>query len=224
MAGKKLKAALQKIDKKQIYELQQAIDLVKDPTLTKFDASIDVAIKLNLDTTKAEQQLRGAITLPHYTGKPVRILAITDNPQAAIAAGADFAGDNDKINDIKSGWMDFDLIITMPKFMIELGKLGKVLGPKGLMPNPKTGTVTQDIPATVSEFKKGKKEYRTDTFGNIHMTVGKVSSPTDQIAQNVNALIDLIKSKRPSTVKGNYIQNICLSSTMGPSVKVKFNA
>lgn len=120
--------------------------------------------------------------------------------------------------------MDFDLIITMPKFMIELGKLGKVLGPKGLMPNPKTGTVTQDIPATVSEFKKGKKEYRTDTFGNIHMTVGKVSSSTDQIAQNVNALIDLIKSKRPSTVKGNYIQNICLSSTMGPSVKVKFNA
>lgn len=224
MAGKKLKAALQKIDKKQVYELQQAIDLVKDPTLTKFDASIDVAIKLNLDTTKAEQQLRGAITLPHYTGKPVRILAITDNPQAAIAAGADFAGGTDKINDIKSGWMDFDLIITMPKFMIELGKLGKVLGPKGLMPNPKTGTVTQDIPATVSEFKKGKKEYRTDTFGNIHMTVGKVSSPTDQIAQNVNALIDLIKSKRPSTVKGNYIQNICLSSTMGPSVKVKFNA
>lgn len=222
MSGKKIKDANKKIDSKKIYELDQAIDLIKSISFTKFDSSIDIAIKLNLDTTKAEQQLRGAISLPYYTGKPIRILAITDNPQAAIDAGADFAGDTDKINDIKSGWLDFDLIITMPKFMIELGKLGKILGPRGLMPNVKTGTVSNDIPATVIEFKKGKKEYRTDTFGNIHLSVGKVSTPTSQIVENCNTLIDLVKMKKPSTVKGSYIQNISLSSTMGPSVKVRF--
>ncbi|WP_027119591.1 50S ribosomal protein L1 [[Mycoplasma] testudinis] len=224
MAGKKLKLARAKIDKKQVYDLTQAIQLIKDPSLTKFDASIDIAVKLNLDTTKSEQQLRGAIALPYYTGKPIRVLALTDNPQAAIAAGADFAGDTDKINDIKSGWMDFDVIITMPKFMVELGKLGKVLGPRGLMPNPKTGTVSVDVPATVKEFKKGKKEYRTDTFGNIHMSVGKTSTPTEQIEANVNTLLDLIKSRKPATVKGTYIQNIVLTSTMGPSIKVKIVA
>ncbi|WP_033159953.1 50S ribosomal protein L1 [Mycoplasmoides alvi] len=223
MAGKKLKAVLSKFDFKKIYELTEAIDIVKGSSITKFDSSIDIAIKLNLDTTKAEQQLRGAITLPHNVGKSIRILAITDNPKEALEAGADFAGDTDKINDIKSGWLDFDLIITMPKFMIELGKLGKILGPRGLMPNPKTGTVTTDVVATVKEFKKGKKEYRTDTFGNIHLMVGKVSTPTAQVVENCNVLLDLIKSKRPSTVKGTYIQNIALSSTMGPSVKVKIN-
>lgn len=221
MAGKKLKLARSKIDPKQVYDLTQAIQLIKDPSLTKFDASIDIAVKLNLDTTKADQQLRGAISLPYYTGKPIRVLAITDNPQAALAAGADFAGDSDKINDIKAGWMDFDVMITMPKFMVELSKLGKVLGPRGLMPNPKTGTVTQDIPSAVKEFKKGKKEYRTDSFGNIHMSVGKVSSPVEHIEANVNTLLDLIKSRKPAAVKGVYIQNIALTSTMGPSVKVK---
>ncbi len=223
MPGKKLKSALEKIDTKKIYELPEAIDALKSVSFTKFDSSIDIAIKLNLDTTKAEQQLRGAVALPHFTGKPIRILAITDDPKPALEAGADFAGDNDKINDIKAGWLDFDLIITTPKFMPELGKLGKVLGPKGLMPNPKTGTVTTDIVTTVKEFKKGKKEYRTDTFGNIHMTVGKVSTPTEHIVENCNVLIDLVTSKRPSTVKGNYIQNIALSSTMGPSVKIKIS-
>ncbi|WP_027123761.1 50S ribosomal protein L1 [Mycoplasmoides pirum] len=223
MAGKKLKTALAKIDPKKIYELSEGIDVIKNASFTKFDSSIDIAVKLNLDTTKAEQQLRGAISLPYYTGKPIRILAITDNPKVALDAGADFAGDNDKINDIKAGWLDFDLIITTPKFMPELGKLGKILGPRGLMPNPKTGTVTNDIAATVTEFKKGKKEYRTDTFGNIHLVVGKVSTPTDHIVENCNVLLDLIKSKKPSTVKGIYIQNIALSSTMGPSVKIKIN-
>lgn len=223
MAGKKIKSALSKIDSKKIYELPEAIDVIKSVAFTKFDSSIDIAIKLNLDTTKAEQQLRGAITLPHNVGKAIRILAITDDPKAALAAGADFAGDTDKINDIKSGWLDFDLIITMPKFMIELGKLGKILGPRGLMPNPKTGTVSTDVVATVQEFKKGKKEYRTDSFGNIHLVVGKVSTPTDQIVENCNVLLDLVKAKKPSTVKGTYIQNIALSSTMGPSVKVKIS-
>ncbi|ULH67541.1 50S ribosomal protein L1 [Mycoplasmoides gallisepticum] len=220
---KKTKAALGSFDPKQIYDLDKAIEIAKKTATTKFESSIDIAIKLNLDTTKAYQQLRGAISLPHNVSKPIRILAITDQQAEAKQAGADFVGEIDKINEIKAGWMDFDVIITNPKFMIELGKLGKILGPKGLMPNPKTGTVTQDIATAITEYRKGKKEYRTDTFGNIHMTVGKQSTDTNKIVENANALIDLIKSRRPSAVKGVYIQNISVSSTMGPGVKVKIN-
>lgn len=222
--SKRLQQGLKAVERKRLYELDQAIDLVKATAPVKFDASVDLAIKLNLDTSKAEQQLRGAISLPHYTGKPIRLLAITDNPQAALAAGADFAGDTDKIADIRGGWLDFDVMVTTPKFMAELGKLGKILGPRGLMPNPKTGTVTTDLEAAIREFKKGKKEYRTDSFGNIHMSVGKVSTPTEKIVENCNAIIELIKSSRPATVKGTYIQNISLSATMGPGVKVRISA
>ena len=224
MAGKKYDASKKIIDNKKAYSLDEAIKLAKQTSSTKFDASIDIAIKLNLDTTKAEQQLRGSITLPTYVGKQVKILVITDelNAKSASECGADFFGGSDKIADIKNGWLDFDLIITSPKFMPELSKLGKILGPKGLMPNPKLGTVTQNVVNAVKEFKKGKSQYRTDSYGNIHMLIGKVSTPDEKIKENINTLIEFIKSKRPSTVKGDYIQNISISSTMGPGIKVAF--
>lgn len=212
---------LKLIDKKKKYSVAEAVELAKKTNTAKFDASIDIAIKLNLDTTKAEQQLRGAITLPHYFGKTIRIVAITDDISPAVAKELDIkVGTTDLINDIKNGWLDFDLIITDPKYMIPLSKLGKILGPKGLMPNPKLGTVTKNVLSAVKEFKKGKYKYRTDMYGNIHMKIGKVSADSQQIIENINALLDFIKSKKPSTVKGEYIQNINLSTTMGPSIKI----
>ncbi|AAB96259.1 50S ribosomal protein L1 [Mycoplasmoides pneumoniae] len=219
--SKKMKIAVGLVDKTKLYPLQEAVDLVKKTSITKFNGSVDIAVSLNLDTTKAEQQLRGAIAFPHSVGKPIRILAITDDEKAALEAGADFVGGIDKINDIKNGWLDFDLIITSPKFMAALGKLGKLLGTKGLMPNPKTETVTDDVPAAVRAYKKGKKEYRADSFGNIHMSLGRVDSASNHLVENALALLDLIKSRKPATVKGIYIKNIALTTTMGPSLKVK---
>ena len=209
------------VDSKKIYSVEEAISLAKKTSTSKFDSSIDVAIKLNLDTTKADQQLRGTITLPHYFGKTQKILVIADTitDKEAKDLGVDYGG-TDKINEIKSGWLDFDLIITTAKFMPELSKLGKILGPKGLMPNPKLGTVSTDVIKTVKEFKKGKSNYRTDTYGNIHMKIGRSSATDQQIVENYNTLLDFIKSKRPSTVKGDYIQNITISSAMGPAIKV----
>lgn len=219
--SKKYLASVKLIDKSKIYSAFEAIELIKQMEKIKFDASIDIAIKLNLDTTKAEQQLRGTIALPHFYGKPIRILAIDDTltNEDAKELGIKI-GQTDVINDIKNGWLDFDIIITTPKFMPALSRLGKVLGPKGLMPNPKLGTVTQNVKKTVTEFKKGKYQYRTDTYGNIHMKIGKVSAPTKDIVENIDTLIAFIKSKRPSTVKGDYIQNISISSTMSPSLKL----
>lgn len=212
------------VDSRKIYPLEEAVALVKKTSNSKFDASIDVAIKLNLDTTKAEQQLRGTIALPHYFGKQLKILVIADTltDSQAKDLGIDYYGGVDRINEIKGGWLDFDLIITTAKFMPELSKLGKILGPKGLMPNPKLGTVTADVAKTVAEFRKGKSNYRTDTYGNIHMKIGKASATDKQIIENYNTLVDFIKSKRPSTVKGDYVQNITISSAMGPSIKVAF--
>ncbi|XQP55823.1 MAG: 50S ribosomal protein L1 [Mycoplasmoidaceae bacterium] len=219
--GKKYTANAKLVDRTKFYSVQDAVDLAKKTATTKFDGSIDIAIKLNLDTTKAEQQLRGTIALPHYFGKKIRIVAITDTISDAQAKELGIkVGTTDLINEIKNGWLDFDLIITSPKFMIPLSKLGKVLGPKGLMPNPKLGTVTPNVLGAVKEFQKGKYNYRTDTYGNIHMKIGKVSAKTEDIVENINALLDFIKSKRPATVKGDYIQNICISSTMGPSIKI----
>ena len=219
--SKKYVASVKLIDKGKIYSANEAIELIKKMETAKFDASIDIAIKLNLDTTKADQQLRGTIALPHFFGKPIRILAIDDTltNDDAKTLGIN-VGQTDVINDIKNGWMEFDVIITTPKFMPALSRLGKILGPKGLMPNPKLGTVTTNIKKTIDEFKKGKNQYRTDTYGNIHMKIGKVSAPTKDIVENIEALISFIKSKRPSTVKGDYIQNIAISSTMGPSLKL----
>ena len=219
--GKKYIANAKLVDRTKFYSVTEAVELAKKTGAAKFDAAIDIAIKLNLDTTKAEQQLRGTIALPHYFGKKIRIVAIDDQISDAEAKKLGIkVGTTDLINDIKGGWLDFDLIITSPKFMVQLSKLGKVLGPKGLMPNPKLGTVTPNVLAAVKEFQKGKYNYRTDTYGNIHMKVGKVSAKTEEIVENINALLDFIKSKRPTTVKGDYIQNIALSATMGPSIKI----
>lgn len=220
--SKKMKTVYEKNDIKQLYPIHEAVKLAQANSISKFDGSIDVAIKLNLDTTKAEQQLRGTFSFPHSNGKVLKILALSDDHSEVDlkAAGADFFGGTDKIKDIEKGWLDYDVILTTPKVMPLLSKLGKVLGPKGLMPNLKTGTVTQDLIKTIKEFKLGKYEYRTDTYGNIHMTVGKVSSKTENIVENINALLTLIKSKRPSTVKGTFVQNISVSPTMGPGYKV----
>lgn len=219
--SKKYLNAIKQIDKKKIYSAKDGVELIKKINQTKFDASIDIAIKLNLDTSKAEQQLRGTISLPHYYGKQVKILAITDEISNEEAKKLEIkVGQTDVINEIKDGQIDFDLIITVPKFMPSLSKLGKILGPKGLMPNPKLGTVTTNIVKTISEFKKGKNQYRTDTYGNVHMKIGKISAPTNDIVENIDMLISFIKSKRPATVKGDYIKNITISSTMGPSIKL----
>ena len=219
--SKKYLNVIKQIDKKKIYSAKDGVELIKKINQTKFDASIDIAIKLNLDTSKAEQQLRGTISLPHYYGKQIKILAITDeiSNEEAKKLGIK-VGQTDMINEIKGGQINFDLIITVPKFMPSLSKLGKILGPKGLMPNPKLGTVTTNIVKTINEFKKGKNQYRTDTYGNVHMKIGKISAPTNDIVENIDMLISFIKSKRPATVKGDYIKNITISSTMGPSIKL----
>ena len=223
MAGKKFEAAKKLVDRKKIYPYAEAVALAKKTSITKFDGSIDIAIKLNVDTTKAEQQLRGTISLPHYYGKLSRVLVIDDSitPDAAKKAGADFFGGDEKIAEIKEGWLDFDVLITSPKFMPKLAKLGKILGPKGLMPNPKLGTVTPKVLDAVKEFKAGKSTYRTDTYGNVHMIVGKVSAKDADIVENIEALINFIASKRPSTVKGEYIKSIYISASMGPSIRIQ---
>jgi len=220
--GKKYLAAKALVDNSKYYSIPEAVELAKKTSYSKFGGSIELAVKLNLDTTKAEQQLRGNIQLPHYFGKTKRVLVIDDTLTAekAKAIGADFFGGIEKIAEIKSGWLDFDVIVTTPKFMIELSKLGKILGPKGLMPNPKLGTVTMNTAKAVEEIKKGKYDYRTDTYGNIHMLIGKVDSDTNQVAENIKAFIDFLLTKRPSTVKGDYIQKIFVSASMGPSIKV----
>ena len=197
-------------------------ELVKKTSYAKFDATVEVAFRLNLDPRKAEQNLRGAVSLPHGTGKEVRVLVITRGEKAKLAleAGADYAGDVDYLDKIKSGWFEFDVIIATPDMMGELGKLGRVLGPKGLMPNPKTGTVTQDVEKTVKEFKAGKVEYRVDKVGNIQVPVGKVSFDNIKLAENIQTVYRQLMRVKPQTIKGVYMQNVTLSSTMGPGVKV----
>ena len=213
--------AVKQIDKKKIYSTKDGVELIKKINQTKFDASIDIAIKLNIDPSKTEQQLRGTVSLPHYYGKKIKILAITDEISNEEAEKLEIkVGQTDVIKEIKDEQIYFDLIITTPKFMPSLSKLGKILGPKGLMPNPKLGTVTTNILKTINEFKKGKYQYRTDTYGNIHMKIGKISAPTNDIVENIDTLISFIKSKKPATVKGEYIKNITISSTMSPSVKL----
>lgn len=219
---KKYQAAKKQVDAKKLYSIAEGVNLAKKISFTKFDSSIDLAIKLNVDPTKPEQQLRGSIALPHYFGKQIRLLVLDDaiTSKQAQEAGIDHFGTNDKIVEIKQGWLDFDLIIAHPKFMPELSKLGKILGPKGLMPNPKMGTVSMDTIKTAKEFKKGKLNYKTDTYGNIHVVIGKVSASAEKIIENIKTFIDYINSKRPSTVKGEFIQKICLSSSMGPAIKL----
>lgn len=222
--SKRFRNILAQVDTKKIYSLQEALGIILQNVSVKFVPSIDVAIKLNLDTTKPEQQLRGTFSLPHPIVKPVRILVIDDTftKEHAAQCGVDYFGGLDKIDEIKQGWLDFDVIITTAKMMPHLAKLGKVLGPKGLMPNPKLGTVTNDVIKTVIDFKRGKTKYRTDSFGNIHVPIGKADFAVEQLVDNFNAVLKLLQEKKPSAVKGVYIQNISLSSTMGPGLKVQF--
>lgn len=221
--SKRYIANLEQIDKNKSYSIKEAIALVKKTSNSKFDETLEVAMNLNLDVKKADQQLRGAVVLPHGTGKSKKILVLAkgDQAKAATTAGADYVGDVDMINKIANdNWFDFDVIIATPEMMPQLGKIGKLLGPKGLMPNPKTGTVTTDVTKAIEETKKGKVNYRTDTFGNVHGIFGKTSFDDTKLEANLKAFIDVILKAKPSTAKGNYVKNISISSTMGPGIKI----
>ncbi len=219
---KKQAEVLKLIDKTMLYPIEEAVELVKKTSYVKFDATVEVAFRLNLDPRKAEQNLRGAVVLPHGTGKTRTVLVIAqgDKAKEATDAGADYVGDADYINKIQQGWFEFDVIVATPDMMPQLGRLGRILGPKGLMPNPKTGTVTTDIAKAVSEIKAGKVEYRVDKAGNIHVPVGKVSFDGVKIKENVKTIYDTLVRIRPTTVKGVYMKNMALTSTMGPGIKV----
>lgn len=220
--SKKLKEAYSKVEKNKAYPISEAVKLVKDTSVAKFDATIDVAFNLNVDPRHSDQQLRGAIVLPAGTGKTQKVLVLTKTKaKEAQEAKADFVGDVDLIQKIqKENWFDFDVIIATPEMMAELGKIGKILGPKGLMPNTKTGTVTVDVKKAIEEVKKGKVEYRTDKEGNVHSILGKVSFDSKNIENNYNAILDAIRKAKPTSVKGAYIKNISISCTMGPGIKV----
>lgn len=225
--GKKYVLASEKVEKGKFYSKEEAVKLAKETSTSKFDATVEVAVRLNLDTKKADQQLRGAIVLPHGTGKTKKVLVITkgENATKAKEAGADFVGDVDMLEKIeKENWFDFDVMIATPDMMPLLGKLGKVLGPKGLMPNPKTGTVTTDVAKAVNEVKAGRVEYRTDSFGNVHSVIGKVSFTEQQLLDNLDAFMATILKVKPSTVKGDYIKNIAITTTMGPGIKILTNS
>ena len=201
--------------------------LVKETSVSSFDATVEVAVRLNLDTKKADQQLRGAIVLPHGTGKTKRVLVVAkgENATKAKEAGADFVGDVDMLEKIeKENWFEFDVMIATPDMMPLLGKLGRVLGPKGLMPNPKTGTVTTDVVKAVNEVKAGRVEYRTDSYGNVHGIIGKVSFTESQLAENLDAFMSTLLKVKPATVKGEYVKNVSVTTTMGPGIKILTNS
>lgn len=223
---KKYVEAAALVDRTKLYTKEEAVKLVKQTSTAKFDESVELALNLNLDPKKVEQQLRGAVVLPHGTGKTKRILVVAKGEQAKIAKemGADHVGDADILEKIeKENWFEFDIIIATPDMMPALGKIGRILGPKGLMPNPKTGTVTTDVKRAIEDIKKGRVEYRTDSYGNIHVIIGKVSFDDNKLIENLNAFMNVIIKSKPSVVKGNYIKNITISSTMGPGIKIEQN-
>lgn len=225
--SKKYVEALAKVEKGKAYTVDEAVKLVKETSTTKFDGSVEVAIRLNVDTKKADQQLRGAIVLPKGTGKTTRVIVIAKGEAATKAkeAGADYVGDVDLLQKIeKENWFDFDTMIATPDMMPLLGKLGRVLGPKCLMPNPKTGTVTMDPAKAVADAKAGRVEYRTDSFGNVHAVIGKVSFSEEDLKENLNAFVSTIMKIRPASVKGDYVKNIAITSTMGPGIKISLNS
>jgi large subunit ribosomal protein L1 len=220
--GKKYVEAAKLVDRTQAYAVAEAIELVKKTNTTKFDATVEVAFRLGVDPKKADQQIRGAVVLPHGTGKVQRVLVFAKGEKAkeAEAAGADYVGDADYINKIQQGWFEFDVIVATPDMMGEVGKLGRVLGPKGLMPNPKTGTVTFDVTKAVNEIKAGKVEYRVDKAGNIHVPIGKVSFENEKLIENFATIHETMLKVKPSAAKGTYMKNVAVTSTMGPGVKV----
>ena len=222
MAGKKYTAALAMVDRSKTYSYAEAVALAKKTTTTKFDSSVEVSFSLNVDPRQAEQNIRGALVLPNGTGRTQRVLVITQGAKVdeAKAAGADYVGGKDMLDQIQGGWFDFDVIVATPDMMGQLGRLGKLLGPKGLMPNPKTGTVTTDVAKAIDEIKKGKVEYRVDKDGNLNVMIGKVSFTDEALAENYKALYDQIVRVKPATVKGAYIKAVTVSTTMGPGIKV----
>ena len=219
---KNQKLALSKLEAGRTYTIQEAAELVKDMTFTKFDASLDIDVRLGVDPRKANQMVRGVVTLPHGTGKTVRVLVLCtpDAEAAAQAAGADYVGLDEYIEKIKGGWTDIDVIITQPAIMGKIGALGRILGPRGLMPNPKSGTVTMDVAKAVEEVKKGKIDFKVDKNGIVHSSIGKVSFDATKMVENAREFVNTLIKLKPATAKGTYIKSIYLSSTMSPGVKV----
>ncbi|MGM0435652.1 MAG: 50S ribosomal protein L1 [Bacillota bacterium] len=220
--GKKYNEALAKIDATKAYKLEEAVALLKDVSFESFDASVELALRLHVDPRQADQNIRGATVLPNGTGNTKRVLVFAkgDQAKAAEEAGADYVGEQELVDKVLGGWMDFDTVVATPDMMAQVGKLGRTLGPKGLMPNPKTGTVTPDVKKAVEEIKAGKVEYRVDKVGNLHVTAGKVSFSNEDLQENIQAFIQTILGLRPSTVKGAFILNASLSSTMSPGIKL----
>ena len=220
--SKKMQEALKKVDATKAYSVEEAVALAKDTNIAKFDATVEVAYKLNVDPKKADQQIRGAVVLPNGTGKTQTVLVFAKGEKAkeAEAACADFVGDDDMVAKIQGGWFDFDVVVATPDMMATVGKLGRVLGPKGLMPNPKTGTVTMDVTKAVEEVKAGKVTYRVDKAGNIHVPIGKVSFDNEKLVENFNTINDVLLKAKPSTAKGQYIKNISVTTTFGPGIHV----
>lgn len=224
--GKKYQEAAKLIDRDATYEAAEAIELVKQAAKAKFDESVEVAVRLGVDPRKQDQNVRGVVVLPHGTGKTQRVLVFAkgDKLKEAEAAGADYVGDTDLINKIQQGWFEFDVCVATPDMMSEVGKLGRILGGKGLMPNPKAGTVTNDVTKAVQEIKAGKIEYRLDKAGQIHAPIGKVSFDSAKLADNLKALVDALNRAKPSAAKGIYLKNISISSTMGPGARLNVAA
>jgi large subunit ribosomal protein L1 len=223
--GKKYSAAIEKMDSQQRCSVEEAVSKVKEASYVKFDETVEAAFRLGVDPRHADQVVRGTVVLPHGIGKSLRVLVITQGDKIAEAeqAGADYVGGKEYVDKISEGWLDFDTVITTPDMMGQVGKLGRVLGPRGLMPNPKSGTVTLEVAKAVGEAKAGKIEFRVDKTGNVHAPVGKVSFENEKLSENLHSLIDIIVRAKPASAKGTYLRNITLSSTMGPGVKLDVN-
>lgn len=220
--GKAYREVAALVDRSKLYEPAEAIELVKKTARAKFDETVDLAVRLGIDPKRSDQQVRGAVVLPHGTGKTAKVLVFAKGEKAreAEAAGADYVGDEELINKVAQGWIDFDVVVATPDMMGQVGRLGKILGPKGLMPNPKTGTVTFDVEKAVKEIKAGKIEYRTDKAGNVHVPIGKVSFDSQKLLENFLTVIDALKRAKPAAAKGQYLRSVTLSSTMGPGIRV----
>lgn len=220
--GKKRAAANKKVDANKLYTLEEAMGLIKEVNIAKFDASVDLHMRLGVDPRKADQALRGTVSLPHGTGKTKKVLVFCtpDKVDEALAAGADYAGLDEYIEKVQSGWTDVDVVIAMPSVMAKVGRLGRVLGPRGLMPNPKTGTVTMDLASAVSEVKKGKISFRVDKYGIVHTSVGRVSFTPEQLSDNAMEVISTLFRMKPSSAKGTYVRSLFIATTMSPGIKI----